>query len=70
MAWEWRFEKADGSTTQPAEDPGDFGTQGDAESWIGEIWPELLDGGIDQVTLLEDGTRVYGPMSLHSAVDD
>ncbi|SOD58820.1 hypothetical protein SAMN06297387_101341 [Streptomyces zhaozhouensis] len=70
MAWEWRFEKADGSATEPPQDPGDFGTQGDAESWIGEIWPELLDGGIDQVTLLEDGSEVYGPMSLHSAVED
>ncbi|UED83743.1 hypothetical protein [Streptomyces profundus] len=70
MAWEWRFERADGSTTEPPQDPGDFGTQGDAESWIGEIWPELIDGGIDQVTLLEDGSKVYGPMSLHGAADD
>ncbi|WP_326599434.1 hypothetical protein [Streptomyces sp. NBC_01803] len=67
MAWEWRFEKADGSPTEPSQAPGDFGTQGDAESWIGEAWPELLTDGIDQVSLLEDGTKVYGPMSLHTA---
>ena len=70
MAWEWRFEKADGSTTEAPREPGDFGTQGDAESWIGEYWPELLEGGVDQVTLFEDGTKVYGPMSLHAAAEE
>ncbi|TDC68935.1 hypothetical protein [Streptomyces hainanensis] len=70
MAWEWRFEKADGTSTEPSQDPGDFGTQGDAESWIGEIWGELLEEGVDQVSLLEDGTKIYGPMSLHSALDE
>ena len=38
---------------------------GDAESWVGETWKELLEGGIDQVVLLEDGEKVYGPMNLH-----
>ena len=65
MAWTWRFEKSDGSETEPAVQPEEFPTQGDAESWIGEVWKELLDGGADQVTLLEDGATVYGPMSLH-----
>jgi hypothetical protein len=66
MAWTWRFEKADGSETEPAVQPEEFPTQGDAESWIGEIWKELLEGGTDQVTLLDDGSKVYGPMSLHA----
>jgi len=39
---------------------------GDAESWIGEHWRELLDGGADQVRLFEDTTEIYGPMSLHA----
>ncbi|MCT2593272.1 hypothetical protein LHJ74_25775 [Streptomyces sp. N2-109] len=65
MAWTWRFEKSDGSETAPAVEPEEFPTQGDAESWIGEVWKELLEGGADQVTLLEDGSQVYGPMSLH-----
>lgn len=38
--------------------------QGDAESWLGENWRELLERGIATVTLLEDGERVYGPMGL------
>ena len=66
MAWTWRFEKADGGETAPAVEPEEFTTQGDAESWIGEVWQQLLEGGADQVTLLEDGTEVYGPMSLHA----
>ncbi|HEV7625301.1 MAG TPA: hypothetical protein VGO89_02275 [Streptomyces sp.] len=66
MAWTWRFEKSDGSETEPAVQPEDFPTQGDAESWIGEVWKELKDGGADQVILLEDGSKIYGPMSLHA----
>ena len=65
MPWTWRFEKADGTETEPAVQPEEFATQGDAETWLGEVWRELRDGGADQVTLFEDGTRVYGPMSLH-----
>ena len=66
MAWTWRFEKSDGTETEPAVQPEEFPTQGDAESWIGEVWRDLLDGGADQVTLLEDGSVVYGPMNLHA----
>ncbi|WP_431979766.1 hypothetical protein [Streptomyces qinglanensis] len=69
MAWTWRFEKADGTETEPAVEPEEFPTQSDAESWIGEVWRELLEGGTDQVTLREDGSTVYGPMSLRSAAE-
>lgn len=66
MAWVWRFEKADGTEVQPALQPEEFTTQGDAESWIGEFWKELVEGGADQVVLSEDATKIYGPMSLHA----
>ncbi|ROQ69534.1 hypothetical protein EDD93_4035 [Streptomyces sp. 840.1] len=66
MAWTWRFEKSDGTETEPALQPEEFTTQGDAESWIGEYWKELLDGGAAQVTLFDDGTKIYGPMSLQA----
>ena len=49
---------------KPAVQPEAFPTQGDAESWIGEEWKDLLEGGADQVTLFEDGDKIYGPMSL------
>ncbi len=44
-----------------------FGDQADAETWFGERWSELLEQGIDQVTLLHGEAEVYGPMSLHPA---
>lgn len=66
MAWTWRFEKADGTEVTPAVRAEEFPTQGDAESWIGEEWKELLEGGADQVSLFEDEAKVYGPMSLHA----
>ncbi|GHG74088.1 hypothetical protein [Streptomyces griseocarneus] len=70
MVWTWRFEKADGSETPPALEPEEFTTQGDAESWIGENWKDLLEGGVDQVRLFEDDTEIYaGPMSLHAAAE-
>ena len=64
MPWTWQYETADG---QPALDGGSqqFPTQSDAETWIGESWRELLDGGVDRVSLLEDDRVAYGPMSLH-----
>ena len=68
MAWTWRYETTGG---EPAASPGlprlAFPTQAEAESWLGESWRELLDRGVDQVTLLEDDTLAYGPMSLHPA---
>ena len=44
-AWTWRFEKADGTEVQPAVQPEEFTTQGDAESWLGEHWKALAEGG-------------------------
>ncbi|WP_103502241.1 MULTISPECIES: hypothetical protein [Streptomyces] len=67
MAWDWRFEKQDGTAVEPGDPPGEFSTQGDAETWIGEVWQDLRGEGVDQVLLREDGNTVYGPMSLHEA---
>jgi hypothetical protein len=66
MAWIWRYENAAGSEVAPdgAPETQSFPTQSDAESWLGETWRELLEAGVHQVTLLEDGREVYGPMGL------
>lgn len=64
MSWTWRFERADGAAPSEA-GSREFPTQADAETWIGETWRELLDGGVDRVVLLEGDRQVYGPMSLH-----
>ena len=64
MSWTWRIEDASGnSVSLDYEVPG-FSSQSDAESWLGEVWRALADAGAVQVTLLEDGREVYGPMSL------
>ena len=63
--WSWRYEDASGSTVATATGDGQgFPSQGDAESWLGEIWRDLVEEGVDQVTLLEGDRVVYGPMSL------
>jgi hypothetical protein len=67
MAWTWRFERSDGTEVPPAVEPEEFSTQSDAESWLGEHWKELREGGVDQLVLFDDGTKIYGPMSLHEA---
>lgn len=66
--WWWRLEDASGSEVSV---PGDlagqrFASQADAESWVGEIWSELAEHGVDQVTLFDLERHVYGPMSLHA----
>lgn len=66
MSWTWQLESADGTAVVVRELAKEtFGSQGDAETWLGEHWPSLLKAGVDQVTLLEDGRVEYGPMSLH-----
>jgi hypothetical protein len=69
-SWRWRFEDAAGSEVAAggaASGVTGFPSQSDAESWIGEVWRDLLDDGVDQVTLFEGDREVYGPMSLHAS---
>ncbi|MGI8459566.1 MAG: hypothetical protein ACR2LI_15830 [Propionibacteriaceae bacterium] len=64
MADSWSWRAAEGR------DPGDLGlkqpfpTQGEAESWLGEVYPDLRAAGVLSVSLYEDERLVYGPMSL------
>lgn len=72
MTWTWRYEDEGGAVVEPA--PSDeavsaaaaeaFPSQADAESWLGEVWRELLDGGVHQVVLYDGDRKVYGPMGL------
>ncbi len=41
-----------------------FPSQADAETWVGETWRDLVAVGVEQVSLLAAGQKVYGPMSL------
>jgi hypothetical protein len=58
MSWTWRYVSTGG---QPADrtTSDTFPTQSDAESWLGESWRELYDGGVERVTLMEDGREEY-----------
>jgi hypothetical protein len=66
MAWTWRLEAGDGGTVGDRLDVPAFPSQSDAESWLGEVWRELVSAGASAATLLEDGRVVYGPMSLEN----
>jgi hypothetical protein len=60
MAWTWRYHEADGAQTKAEELPAEsFTSRGDAESWLGENWAELAEGGVGDVALLEEGREVY-----------
>ena len=49
MTWTWQFEKADGTPATSRNLPKEtFGSQGDAETWLGEQWRSLLGSGVDQ----------------------
>lgn len=65
--WRWRLEDSTGSEVEVAAPHADqrFPSQGDAESWIGEVFGDLTAEGVDAVTLFEVDRLVYGPMSLH-----
>jgi hypothetical protein len=67
MSWTWQLDDPTGAPVDPASvgvDVPPADNQGDAESWLGENWRDLLERGIATVTLLQDGERVYGPMGL------
>ena len=69
MSWTWRYEGPDGSPVEAGPDAPaqpDSPTQSDAESWVGEVWRELLAAGVHAVTLYEGDRKVYGPMGLEA----
>src|SRR3954462_977335 len=67
MTWHWRLEDPAGAAIDPATlgvEMLETDNQGDAESWLGENWRELLDKGVATVTLFDGDDEVYGPMGL------
>ena len=66
--WWWRLEDPDGNEVEVSGELAEqrFASQADAESWVGEIWAELAEEGVEAVTLFELERRVYGPMSLRA----
>lgn len=63
----WSFTTATGDPVIVSDDFADqrFDDKTQAETWIGDVFSDLLAEGVDEVTLHEGDTPVYGPMSLH-----
>lgn len=66
--WRWRLldssgEEARASGAADATTPR-FPSQSEAETWLGEEWRTLLEGGVESVVLLDGDREVYGPMRL------
>jgi hypothetical protein len=59
MAWRWV-----GEPQIPTEYEQSWHSQGDAETWLGEFYPELRAEGVRAVSLYEGDRLVYGPMPL------
>ena len=59
--WTWSYLDADARaiTGQSLLTTG-FPSQSEAESWLGEQWRELTDVGVGSVSLVHEGTVVYG----------
>ena len=67
MTWHWRLEDPAGAAIDPSTlgvEMAESDNQGDAESWLGEHWRDLLARGVATVTLFEGEEEVYGPMAL------
>jgi hypothetical protein len=58
MTWHWQYSTGDSSATFPS--------QAEAETWLGEVWRDLVAAGVTTVWLHEEGRIVYGPMSLRA----
>jgi hypothetical protein len=64
MSWTWKIETGEGGPVALEFEVPEFSSQSDAESWLGEVWRDLVEAGADPVSLLDGDHVVYGPMSL------
>lgn len=61
MSWYW---VPDREPDDPSQIARTFPTQGEAETWLGEFYPDLVLAGVHAVSLYEADRLVYGPMGL------
>jgi hypothetical protein len=61
---DYRWRCTDGTGADVPGPDLSFAEQTEAEGWLSANWADLLDGGIDEVTLMRAEELVYGPMSL------
>lgn len=67
VSYTWQMETSSAEPQDVGFEELEFTSQSDAETWIGEVWRELAAAGVGQVTLMESGRVVYGPMSLEES---
>ena len=61
MSWHWVPDRQPDDPTLIART---FPSQGEAETWLGEFYPDLVRAGVRAVSLYEADRLVYGPMGL------
>ncbi|MFT4216579.1 MAG: hypothetical protein QM619_05250 [Micropruina sp.] len=67
MSWFWRPEPARDADEHVTLSVGEaFGSQSEAEAWLGLNFTDLADAGVRAVSLYEEDRLVYGPMSLEA----
>jgi hypothetical protein len=66
VTWSWRYQDVQGRPVSEPPSAETFPTKGDAESWLGESWRDLLAAGVEEVVLVE-GERVEYAMPLTPA---
>jgi hypothetical protein len=64
MSWRWKGEPAVRDAGLDKTFNKTFPTQGEAETWLGEWYPDLLEAGVRAVSLYEEDRLIYGPMRL------
>ena len=65
FTWRWVLHAEDGSDVELPGYDDVFASQSDAESWIGEVYPDLLERDVVAGTLT-DGDRSVYRMSLEA----
>jgi hypothetical protein len=59
MTWTWRLPALIDDPTLDAEARSGWATQEEAEDWLHDVFADLADQGIDEVTLMDGETAVY-----------
>ncbi len=63
--WRWRLHGADGQLLAGPEGADQhFPSRSDAETWLGEAWPQLWRAGATKAVLMDEQQQVGQPIAL------
>ena len=64
-AWRWHLRDASGHPAAGAAGAEQrFGSRSDAETWLGEAWPDLWLAGVTEAVLLDEDQQVGRTIAL------